>query len=232
MAIVIPVVDVLGGRVVHAVRGDRRNYQAIRSSLCAGSDPLTVGRALLARRPSPILYMADLDALQGGPVQTEVIGTLLSGLPDTELWLDAGFTGLPAVAALEDRIDAGLRGRLRPVFASESLVSTEALRTCCGGAAADQAVLSLDRRDGRPLDPAGCWEAPELWPRRVIVMTLERVGADAGPDLTTVAAVRRRAPSAWLVGAGGVRNAADLAAAGQAGAQAWLVASALHDGRL
>jgi phosphoribosylformimino-5-aminoimidazole carboxamide ribotide isomerase len=66
----------------------------------------------------------------------------------------------------------------------------------------------------------------------VIVMTLERVGADAGPDLDTLRAVQTRAPGAELVGAGGIRNADDLARARAAGAYAWLVASALHDGRL
>jgi phosphoribosylformimino-5-aminoimidazole carboxamide ribotide isomerase len=117
-----------------------------------------------------------------------------------------------------------------PVFASESLRSLAAL-----SAALSQphtGVLSLDRRDGRRLDPAGCWDHPELWPGRVIVMTLERVGADAGPDLDTLREVRERAPAAQLVGAGGIRNADDLTRAQDAGAHAWLVASALHDGRL
>jgi phosphoribosylformimino-5-aminoimidazole carboxamide ribotide isomerase len=99
-------------------------------------------------------------------------------------------------------------------------------------AAATVGVLSLDRRDGQRLDAAGCWDAPSLWPRRVIVMTLERVGSDAGPDLDTLAAVRRRSPGTVVVGAGGIRNERDLARAHDAGAEAWLVASALHDGRL
>ena len=63
-------------------------------------------------------------------------------------------------------------------------------------------------------------------------MTLERVGADAGPDLETLRAVQVRAPAAELVGAGGIRNADDLERARAAGAYAWLVASALHDGKL
>jgi phosphoribosylformimino-5-aminoimidazole carboxamide ribotide isomerase len=63
-------------------------------------------------------------------------------------------------------------------------------------------------------------------------MTLERVGADAGPDLDTLRDVQARSPATKLVGAGGIRHEADLAAAAAAGAQAWLVASALHDGRL
>ncbi len=117
-----------------------------------------------------------------------------------------------------------------PVFGSESLRSRAALQGCF--ADGRDGLLSLDRRDGRRLDEAGCWEAPALWPRRVIVMTLERVGADSGPDLDTLREVQARSPATRLIGAGGVRNAADLALASEAGAEAWLVASALHDGRL
>jgi phosphoribosylformimino-5-aminoimidazole carboxamide ribotide isomerase len=116
------------------------------------------------------------------------------------------------------------------VYGSESLRSRDELAPCF--APPSRALLSLDHRQGAPLDPAGVWDAPALWPRRVIVMTLSRVGSDGGPDLDTLALVRARAPGARLIGAGGVRHAADLAAAEAAGAQAWLVASALHDGRL
>jgi phosphoribosylformimino-5-aminoimidazole carboxamide ribotide isomerase len=35
-----------------------------------------------------------------------------------------------------------------------------------------------------------------------------------------------------VIGAGGIRDRGDLAAAARTGASAWLVASALHDGRI
>ena len=66
----------------------------------------------------------------------------------------------------------------------------------------------------------------------MIVMTLDRVGAASGPDLETFARLRAMAADRRWIGAGGVRDADDLAAATAAGADAWLVASALHDGRL
>ena len=69
---------------------------------------------------------------------------------------------------------------------------------------------------------------PELVER----FTLERVGAGAGPDLETLADVRRKSTATFFVGAGGIRNQSDLEAASDAGAGAWLVASALHDGGL
>lgn len=225
----IPVIDLMHGQAVRAVRGDRASYRPVQSRLCEGSDPVIVARALCAHCDARRLYVADLDALTGGPPQLAVLQALLRALPGVELWVDAGFADAQAALALRDRLGADA-DRVVTIFASESLRSREDLERCC----ADRrgSVLSLDRRDGRRLDAAGCWEAPSLWPERVIVMTLERVGADAGPDLDTLREVQTRSPATLLVGAGGIRHEADLAAAARAGAHAWLVASALHDGRL
>jgi phosphoribosylformimino-5-aminoimidazole carboxamide ribotide isomerase len=66
----------------------------------------------------------------------------------------------------------------------------------------------------------------------VIVMTLDRVGAYEGPDLDTFDAIRQRAGTRTLIGAGGIRDRVDLDAAARSGAHAWLVGSALHDGKL
>jgi phosphoribosylformimino-5-aminoimidazole carboxamide ribotide isomerase len=230
----IPVIDLMRGQVVRAVRGDRQGYRPIVSRLCASSDPLTVARILCEHCATRQLYVADLDALLGLPAQTAVLRALLQALPELELWLDAGFANAPAAAALRAELGA-VGGRVVPVFGSESLASRSELERCFGaaaGAGSADAVLSLDRRDGQRLDSAGCWDAPSLWPRRVIVMTLERVGSDAGPDLETLGSVRLKAPAAFIVGAGGIRDPRDLERARDAGAGAWLVASALHDGRL
>jgi HisA/HisF family protein len=231
--LLIPVVDLLQGQVVRAVAGNRSTYRPVVSRLCEGSDPLTVARALCDHCASAQLYLADLDALQGGQVQLALLRTLLQAMPDLQLWLDAGFADAAAADALRSELGP-LAERVVFVFGSESLRSREALAECFDSARPGAAgrVLSLDRRGGQRLDAAGCWDAVELWPRRVIVMTLERVGTDAGPDLDTLREMRSKAPAAMLVGAGGIRDEADLARAEQAGADAWLVASALHDGRL
>ncbi|CAD5372159.1 Nickel transporter [Rubrivivax sp. A210] len=229
----IPVIDLLQGRVVRAVRGDRRSYKPVVSQLCGSSEPLEVATILCEHCDAGRLYVADLDALMGGVAQQAALQALLAGLPDTELWLDAGFADAAAAQALLAALGPQA-ARVVPVLASESLRSRRALEEAFAATSLgrDRAALSLDRRDGQRLDTAGCWDAPELWPQRVIVMTLERVGSGAGPDLETMAALRRLAPQARLVGAGGVRSAADLAQAAAAGAEAWLVASALHDGQL
>jgi phosphoribosylformimino-5-aminoimidazole carboxamide ribotide isomerase len=230
---VIPVVDLARGRVVRAVRGERAAYRPVASGLVACSEPAEVAAALLACAPPPtggvpVLYVADLDAIQGGPAQSQALAALLAAMPALELWVDAGFAGPADAAALAARVGPG-GGRLRPVFGSETLADRAALAAVGADA---RALLSLDCRHARPLDPAGCWASPALWPSTVIVMTLDRVGARAGPDLETFARLRASAPDRTWIGAGGVRDAADVQAAAAAGAAGWLVASALHDGTL
>jgi len=226
---IIPVIDLMRGQVVRAVRGDRQAYRPIESALCAGSEPVALARALCAHTGSRHLYIAELDALTGGAARADVLAAIGQALPGVELWLDAGFADAQAADELLARIGANVQ-RIVPVFGSESLGSREALRNSF--ARHPDALLSLDRRDGIRLDAAGCWDAPNLWPRRVIVMTLERVGTNRGPDLDTLRDTAARAPGALLIGAGGVRGPADVEQARTAGAHAWLVASALHDGQL
>lgn len=231
----IPVMDLMNGQVVRAVRGNRQAYLPIVSQLCASSDPLTVAKILCEHCATHQLYVADLDALLGRPAHVAVLRSLLQGMPELELWLDAGFASAAAADTLRTELGHAAE-RVVSVFGSESLASRSELERCFAGTTGSgvdsDAVLSLDRRDGQRLDAAGCWELPALWPKRVIVMTLERVGSDAGPDLETLRDVQRKSPATFVVGAGGIRHADDLAFAASAGAGAWLVASALHDGRL
>jgi uncharacterized protein related to proFAR isomerase len=230
---VIPVIDLLRGQVVRGIRGERQAYRPIVSRLAEGSAPLAIAAALRAAAPPPrgcppVLYVADLDAIQGGTAQVAVVAELLRAQPDLCLWLDAGFTGPAAVRALRAALGPAA-ARLRPVYGSESLASAAALDEL---AQDPLAILSLDTRLERPLDPSGSWQRPGAWPRTVIVMTLDRVGAASGPDLDTFARLRAMAPGRAWIGAGGVRDARDLRAAAHGGAEGWLVASALHDGTL
>lgn len=226
----IPVVDLMAGQVVRGVRGERSAYRPIRSSLCESSAPLALAPRLLERAASDTLYIADLDALMGGPLQFDILAALLDHLPAVHIWLDGGFRDAAAIDALRQRLGARA-DRVTPIVASESLPDALTARHCLE-AHRTHCILSLDRRQGSLLDAAGCHAHPEWWPDRVIVMTLDRVGADAGPDLDAVRALQALRPEVRLIGAGGIRDAADLQRAAASGAHAWLVASALHDGRI
>src|ERR1700754_4792698 len=115
---VIPVLDLLDGHAVRAVRGDRANYRPVQSSLCATSEPLAVARALLAASGADTLYVADLGAIVAQRADTSTLAALCGGVnlhppgaststaSRVRIWLDAGFADYASMHAHLMRIGA------------------------------------------------------------------------------------------------------------------------------
>ncbi len=215
---IIPVVDLIGGQVVRARMGDRDAYRPIETPLAATPDPVDVVRGLLRLAAFPTLYVADLDAIRGRGDNFAALAQLRAAFPLLELWIDNGAADEAGVAATS--------AYGAPVLGSESQRDATLVETSPG------ALLSLDFRGDAFQGPPVLLSRADLWPARVIVMTLGRVGSSAGPDIDRLAAIRARAGGRRVFAAGGVRDRADLVALAAAGAAGALVASALHDGRL
>jgi phosphoribosylformimino-5-aminoimidazole carboxamide ribotide isomerase len=220
---VIPVIDLKGGLVVRARMGERDKYQPIVTPLSPTSDPLDVAGGLLSLYPFASLYLADLDAIEGRGDNTATIDRLAAAFPDLVIWVDNGIAGQQAA-------DTWLaRGQGRLVIGSETQGDGSVARHFANN---DRVALSLDYRGPSFQGPPELLSDPDTWPQRVIVMTLERVGSDAGPDLDRISRIRSIAPGRRIYAAGGVRGIDDLLKLKQADAAGALVASCLHDGRL
>lgn len=219
----IPVIDLMGGAVVHARRGERHSYRPIVTPLCEGAQPMDVARALLELAPFGTLYIADLDAIAGKAGHDDVISRLKGRFPDLDIWVDAGEAD---DVALTRRRAAELA---RPVAGTETMKSFEMGQVALGSG---PAVLSLDYGPEGARGPAEFHHQAELWPEAVIVMTLLRVGAGDGPDYDRLSDILARAGERRVYAAGGVRNADDLQRLADLGVAGVLLASALHDGRL
>jgi HisA/HisF family protein len=220
---VIPVIDLQGGTVVRARMGQRDRYRPIETPLAAGSRPLDVARGLLRLYPFGILYVADLDAIAGTGDNTGAVAQLRAEFPDLRLWVDNGI----ADRAAADRWLGSDLGEL--VLGSETQSDGALVRDLAGH---PHVVLSIDFRGEAFHGPAALLDDAAAWPDKVIVMTLARVGSGAGPDWERLWAIRDVARQRAIYAAGGVRDAADLAALRDGGIAGALVASCLHDGRL
>ncbi|WGJ13373.1 HisA/HisF-related TIM barrel protein [Methylocapsa sp. D3K7] len=221
---VIPVIDLMGGAVVRARHGLRQDYAPIMTPISKTSGPLDVIAGLLAIHPFGTFYIADLDRIESRSGNTQTIESVTAAFPGHVFWIDAGMRD-----AIEARSWLAQHKGAHLVLGSESLESATVLSDLVEN---DRIILSLDFRDDRFIGPKNLYDRPHLWPRRVIVMTLARVGSDAGPDMDRLLEVRRRAPSLMIYAAGGLRGADDLLRLEQIGISGVLVASALHDGRL
>jgi len=223
---VIPVIDLRGGEVVHARRGERDSYRPVRSQLCAGSAPLDVVAGLLAAYPFATLYIADLDAIQARGSNIDSIRRIRQQFPALGLWVD---NGLAAASPCRDWLAQDL-GEL--VLGSETQSDRATLQSLSDDAIRERLILSLDYRDDRFLGPPDLLSAQALWPHRVIVMTLSRVGSGGGPDLDLLRRWRKEAPAKKIFAAGGVRGGEDLLALADCGISGVLVATALHERRI
>ena len=217
---VIPALDLKDGAVVHAKAGNRADYRPIASPFGAADDPVAIARRLLAVTGSPSLYIADLDAIAGTGNHFELVRGLGYALPDTTLWIDAGFSDV-ADCAFWLPLGATL------VIGSESLAAVDDWREI-RGAFGESVVLSLDFGTDGSRGPEPLFSDPALWPKRLIAMDLTRVGADTGPDVDRLKAIIAVADGRAVFAAGGVRNAQDLAAIASLEAQGALLATALH----
>jgi phosphoribosylformimino-5-aminoimidazole carboxamide ribotide isomerase len=223
----IPVIDLLGGHVVHARRGQRSQYLPLRSSLCEGSRPETVVGALLDLHPFHALYIADLDAIQRRGQHADAIAGIRRRFPSLELWVDSG---IGDGKTLQDWIDSGLG---TPVIGSESLVDPKFMIEVQQRCRRALPVLSLDFRGETFQGPTELLSDPDAyWPHQVLAMNLARVGSGSGPDLALIERLMALAPDRAVYAAGGIGSAADLEQVARAGAAGALLASALHDRRL
>lgn len=220
----IPVIDLLGGRVVRAVRGERSRYQPMQSTLCTSSAPLDVARAYLELYPFRSLYLADLDAIQRQGNNDADIRLLRAAFPHVELWLDAGI-----------RLPQQLRHAKE--LGCKAIVGSEGLHTLSEyqallEAAADDMLLSLDFDNRGFRGPIELLQQAQLWPAGVICMTLAKVGSLEGPDYAQLTRLTASATGRRCYAAGGVRDAADIERLQGVGIHGVLVASALHQGSI
>jgi phosphoribosylformimino-5-aminoimidazole carboxamide ribotide isomerase len=226
----IPVIDLKAGQVVAARGGQRHQYQPLVSPLCPDSNPHSALHSFNRLGFSQI-YLADLDAITGQGHHFDALPPWLGEFPTTHFWLDGGFTHMASVAAAQETLcgqNAHFKERMHWVVGSETFQDVSAV---LAQGWPPGFILSLDFGvEGFRGDPR--WLNPDLWPPRVIVMTLPQVGAEAGPHWSQLESLVHQAGGRQLVAAGGVRHRQDLQRLKALGISAALVATALHRGQL
>ncbi len=217
---IIPVIDLMGGCVVHAKKGQRDHYRPIQTPLCQGSTPHAVIDGLMNLHDFKTLYVADLDALQGIGDHDELLSHLQADYADLQFWIDRGMPQFESPNPSGNQIT---------VIGSESLVDDHwGILPHFG----KQFILSLDFMGDALIGGQKLLDDPSLWPDTIIVMSLARVGSNEGPDFKRLREFRAWWPEKVMIAAGGVRNADDLSVLDSLGVAGVLIASALHLGTI
>ncbi len=226
---IIPVLDILDGKVVRGVAGNRKRYKPVTSSITDSVHPVQVARDLLDIHTFREIYIADLDAIEGRPDNRELVKEV-SEL-GCQVYLDSGITG-PGDIDPDYEINHLVAG-------TETLDSLEVLAEICQ--MHPSVVSSLDYKG----DDLLCREESlkHMKPRElvasvcaagvseIIYLDLARVGTGSGVVCERVEMVIEASEVPVIVG-GGIRNASDIRSLDEAGADGVLVASCVHSGEL
>jgi phosphoribosylformimino-5-aminoimidazole carboxamide ribotide isomerase len=241
---IIPVLDLAGGMAVHAQAGDRSRYAPLESGLVPGrvGDPAALLQAFHGTLGIHECYLADLDAIQGGAVQRNLIRELAE--------FHTGFAGALLVDAGTHLPEGALE--VLSCGASEVVVGLETLHAFADLAAivrlvgSSRVVFSLDLRLGNPILHSAMQDALGPGPDAIqlaeqavsagvatlLLLDLGRVGTGCGVDLGLLETLRNRLPGIRLLAGGGVLTRRDLERMRDAGCDGALIASAIHNGRL
>ncbi len=217
---IIPVIDIYDGQVVHAHAGQRESYKNIQSPLCHGSNPLVILKALLSLHAFTIIYIADLNAIKNEGNNNEVIAELMHCYPDICFWLDAGNFTLPLPHP---------SAHLRHVIGSETGITRSELLNKCQ---LSDSILSLDFFNKGYIGDRALLEDVDAWPDDIIVMSLDHVGTNLGPEFSRLNQIRAIAGKKRVYAAGGVRHEGDLQSLCRRNIAGVLLATTLHYGKI
>lgn len=223
--IVIPAVDVLDGRAVRLEQGD---YDRVRLD---GGDPLELVTRAAERQP-PFVHVIALDAARDGEVPLELARAVVAAAAPVPVQLGGGVRSVADAVALADagvaRVLVG-SAAFGPIWLGDFVA-----------ALGDGLVVAVDVAAGT-VRTAGWLADSGLTPEdalarctdagveRVLCTAIARDGTASGPDLDLI----RRARAAFageILAAGGVRDARDVEALADAGADGAVVGRAWLEG--
>jgi len=223
--LVIPSIDLMRGKVVRLKHGDPSTVKVYSSS------PLATAQELL-EHGAKLIHAVDLDAAMGLGSNREVIAELAqAGIP---LQVGGGVRSVEEAAAL---LAQGVQRVVVGTIAVRSPLLIPRLIEEAGG---DRVAVAIDYRGGKvalegwrklaaksPI--ALALELEKLGVRWAILTSVERDGALSGPDLDTIALLKR-ASRLRVVASGGVASLRDIASLREAGADGVILGRAIYEG--
>ncbi len=211
------VMDILDGKVVRALGGEREKYYSISefSKIVGEDDPIRVVEIIKPR----YLYVADLNRIMGKGTNTRIIEMLASRVE--HLIADCGFKKAEELEGLN----------FTPVLGTETFDVTQLENIDI------PVFVSVDIKRGRLLDASGKFEFESLIEYLnsfdlpgVIVLTLDKVGTRS-LDLNTIEKAVELSENPVFAG-GGVGSVDDLIKLKEIGCRGALIATAVHIGSI
>jgi len=231
---IIPVIDILNSKAVHAKKGERTKYKTLKSYLFHSSNPVEIIREIKNKFNFYEFYVADLDSIINKTPNFQILKEILE-IADIEVILDPGVVDLK-------EIHQYTRFKIKSlILGLEAIRSLEIISKSLQILSQNKLIVSIDLYKGEilskvrglknqePLDIIKKIES--LGIRTIILLDLYRIGQKIGGIPQLYLDILSNFNGDILVG-GGLKNFKDILDYKEEKFSGVLIATALYDGTI
>ncbi|MHA1294135.1 MAG: HisA/HisF-related TIM barrel protein [Promethearchaeota archaeon] len=231
---VIPVIDILNSKAVHAIKGERTKYQPLRSKLFNSSNPYKIIKILHQNLYFNEFYIADLDSIIYKYSNFEILAKI-SDINEIKIILD------PGIVDIKDISRYSHLNLHKLILGLETIKNLEVLKKIINILGSNQVIVSIDMFKGKIISKIKEINKQNpfniipilnnLKVKEIILLDLFRVGQKLGGVPPLYIKINKLFKNKVLVG-GGIKNISDILEYYKNHFSGVLIATALYDGTI
>ncbi len=232
---IIPVIDILNSRAVHAVKGERSKYKPLNSYLLDSVNFPNVIETLMEEFNFSTYYMADLDSIIDNVPNTLLLTDFMDKTNKVTILLDQG------IETIEDLDRVSSISNIKVILGLETIEGFDIISAAINRLGQENVLISIDMYKGnlfsknkkistyKPIEIISDLE--QLGVSNIILLDLYRVGQKMGGIPSHYKRIRNKFKGTIIVG-GGVKNIADVSLYYEHNFTGVLIGTALYDGTI
>ncbi|MFX1493293.1 MAG: HisA/HisF-related TIM barrel protein [Promethearchaeota archaeon] len=228
---IYPVIDILNSIAVHAVKGERDNYQPLKSPLFNTSEPFDIIRNLKEKFNINQFYIADLDAIIKQKPNFRILENILK-IENIDIIIDPGIKSINDLRQFtEFKIESIILGL-------ETIQKTKTIKESLKILNKDKVIISIDMYKEsiitkinklKGLTPLTVVRKLEkIGIKNIILLDIFKVGQKIGGIPLLYLKIKNEFNGNVLVG-GGIKNLKDIQTYHENGFSGVLIGTALYD---
>ncbi len=231
---IIPVIDILNSRAVHAIKGDRENYKPLKSGLFETTDPTNIIKTLNKKYNFNEFYIADLDSILKKKLNIQILKQI-GNIENVKIIIDPGI-----VTPKEIKNFTQINFRAL-ILGLETIKNLKTINKSIEFLGINKVIVSIDMYKGKILSNAKEFKnypmlnviekIEMLGVKTLILLDLFRVGLKLGGVPQLYIDILQNFNGDIYVG-GGIKNLNDILQYKDEGFSGVLIATALYNGTI
>jgi phosphoribosylformimino-5-aminoimidazole carboxamide ribotide isomerase len=229
---IIPVIDILNSKAVHAIKGERSKYKKLKSYLFTSADPFQIIKTLNKTFQFSTYYIADLDSIINKAPNIEILKKIFDNFTRISIIFDPGIENRNEIQNFSQFSNIQL------ILGLETINGLDIISEAINILGKEKVILSLDMFKGKIISknhmikkyhPLEIIKICENWGiSKVILLDLFRVGQKIGGIPFLYHQINETFTGKTLVG-GGIKNIEDIKNYKKNNFSGVLIATALYD---